>query len=162
MSLYLWIKCLERALKERPQMCPPSCTAVMSHHGRQHGCQHHDGSTCLTCSHSPETCAVLCHHLKLLAEPFSPVSWQAASRTAPEASQVKQDAVALAAAEQMLAACGGAAVPTDEEQKQAIITCRRLLLELASIKVNLPCTPSKLSKCCRWLCNLRCRAVVHL
>lgn len=57
-----------------------------------------------------------------------------ASRTAPEASQVKQDAVALAAAEQMLAACGGAAVPTDAEQKQAIITCRRVLLELASIK----------------------------
>ncbi|KAL0021618.1 hypothetical protein WJX79_009112 [Trebouxia sp. C0005] len=57
-----------------------------------------------------------------------------ASRTAPEASQVKQDAVALAAAEQMLAACGGAAVPTGAEQKQAIITCRRMLLELASIK----------------------------
>ncbi|KAL0039732.1 hypothetical protein WJX77_006357 [Trebouxia sp. C0004] len=57
-----------------------------------------------------------------------------ASKTAPEASQVKQDAVALAAAEQMLAACGGAAVPTDAEQKQAIITCRRMLLELASIK----------------------------
>ncbi len=84
----------------------------------------------------------MCHHLKLLAEPFTPVSWQGASRTAPEASQVKQDAVALAAAEQMLAACGGAAVPTDEEQKQAIITCRRMLLELASIKVNLPCTAS--------------------
>ncbi len=89
----------------------------------------------------------MCHHLKLLAEPFSPVSWQGASRTAPEASQVKQDAVALAAAEQMLAACGGAAVPTDAEQKQAIITCRRMLLELASIKVNLPCTPSCLVLC---------------
>ncbi len=104
----------------------------------------------------------MCCHLKLLAEPVSLVSWQGASRTAPEASQVKQDAAALAAAEQMLAACGGAAVPTDEEQKQAIITCRRMLLELASIKVKLPCTPSKLSKCCRLLCNLRCTAVVHL
>ncbi len=99
------------------------------------------------------------HHLKLLAEPFSPVSWQGASRTAPEASQVKQDAAALAAAEQMLAACGGAAVPTDEEQKQAIITCRRMLLELASIKVHLPCTPTcpvlcYLSRRCQLLCNL--------
>jgi hypothetical protein len=92
-------------------------------------------------------CAVVCHHLKLLAEPCRPVSWQGASRTAPEASQVKQDAFALAAAEQMLAACGGAAMPTDEEQKQAIITCRRMLLELASIKVNLPYTPSCLVLC---------------
>ena len=110
---------------------------------------------------------MVCCYLKLLAEPFSPVFWQGASRTAPEASQVKQDAAALAAAEQMLAACGGAAVPTDAEQKQAIITCRRMLLELASIKVNLTCTPSCLvlrypSKLGWWLCNLCCTAVVEL
>ena len=95
------------------------------------------------------------------------MSWQGASRTAPEASQVKQDAVALAAAEQMLAACGGAAVPTGAEQKQAIITCRRMLLELASIKVTLPCTPScpvlcYLSKDCWLLCILPCTAFVEL
>ena len=61
---------------------------------------------------------------------------QGASRTAPEASQAKQDAAALAAAEKLLAACGEPTVIEEEAQKKSIITCRRMLLELASIKAR--------------------------
>jgi len=61
---------------------------------------------------------------------------QGASRTAPEASQVKQDAAALASAEQLLATCGHGVLPEEEARKNTIITCRRMLLELASIKVS--------------------------
>lgn len=60
---------------------------------------------------------------------------QGASRTAPEASQVKQDAAALAAAEDMLAASGGVVLQNETARRNTIITCRRMLLELASIKV---------------------------
>lgn len=62
---------------------------------------------------------------------------QGASRTAPEASQVKQDAAALAAAEKLLATCGDGMLLDEEARKNIIITCRRMLLELASIKVIL-------------------------
>ena len=62
-------------------------------------------------------------------------SLQGASRTAPEASQVKQDASALAAAERMMAACGDSTLPSVADQRRSVITCRRMLLELASIKV---------------------------
>lgn len=64
-------------------------------------------------------------------------SLQGASRTAPEASQVKQDAAALAAAEKLLAACGASPPPDEQTRKNTVITCRRMLLELASIKVTL-------------------------
>lgn len=67
---------------------------------------------------------------------FPLVLLQGASRTAPEASQVKQDAAALAAAEKLLAACGDTPAPDEQTRKNTIITCRRMLLELASIKVN--------------------------
>ena len=69
---------------------------------------------------------------------------QGASRTAPEASQVKQDATALAAAEKLLASCGEGTLPDEEARKKTIITCRRMLMELASIKVN----NHFLSSCC--------------
>lgn len=60
---------------------------------------------------------------------------QGASRTAPEACQVKQDATALAAAEQMLAGNGNTASLDERARKDTIITCRRMLLDLASLKV---------------------------
>ena len=71
-----------------------------------------------------------------MAQPiFLTACSQGASRTAPEASQIKQDAAALAAAEKLLLASGGA-IPTEEGAgRNTIITCRRMLLELASIKV---------------------------
>lgn len=72
---------------------------------------------------------------------FTLVLLQGASRTAPEASQVKQDAAALAAAEKLLAGCGDNPPPYEQTRRNTIITCRRMLLELASIKV-ICCMPT--------------------
>ena len=70
---------------------------------------------------------------------------QGASQTAPEAMQVKQGAISLAAAESCLSRPHQESsdialqhsAPDADSHKATILTCRRMLLDIASIKVQL-------------------------